>query len=249
MNYERLKQLFLDGVEKIAAIGICGTMIACLYFLGTAATSYFAIEEAELSVNTLTYENFKVKLDTAATKLDASMYQEPVKHSKMDVERMECTPILDEIIRVISQIADNTGQMIPRGSVSNKIYDRCHVTKEYIPIKENLSKLLIELQKFNQNYTDFASYDILDPQYALWTDFLEIYFRNLDDEIKKHNERIKAKNAENNNLELKIDKNIVDAKMLFIVLCICIVFFAIVGIERNTKAVLALRATLNDGNN
>jgi len=252
MNYDNIKRFFFAGVEKIAALGIVATLIGCLYFVGMAVINYISIKEPDMSVSTLSYESFREKLAQVATRLEQvdSHNVKPVE--VVDVERIECNPILNSILDNIFEIAKKSGQMLPKESLKDKLYDRCQKSKDYIDPKANLNNLLAQLKKFEQDIKPSGNNDILNPQYALWTDFLEIYFQNLDENIKDNRKKIGEQNQINRNLQKDIEGNIIDAKMIFFVLCICIVFFAIVCIERNTKAILSLRETLkpettNDG--
>ena len=244
MNYDSIKQFFFKGVEKIAALGIVVTLTGCLYFVGMAAINFVSIKEPEKSAATLSYESFREKLSQVAARLDQVSPKNVKPVHPVDVERLECNPILNNILDVIFEIAKKTGQILPKESLKDKLYDRCQRSKDYIDPKTNLSNLLAQLKKFEQDIKPTGNNDILDPQYALWTDFLEVYFQNLDENIKENRRMIREQNQINKDLKIAIDGNIIDAKMIFFVLCIFIVFFAIICIERNTKAILSLRETL-----
>ncbi|WP_165175480.1 hypothetical protein [Desulfovibrio sp. ZJ369] len=252
MKYDSMKRYFFSGVEKVAALGIVATLTGCLYFVVMAATNFVSIKEPEKSVTALSYESFRAELAKVAARLEQVSSQDVKPVDSVDAERMECNPILNNILDVIFEIAKKTGQILPKESLKDKLYDRCQISKEYIDPITNLSNLLAQLKKFEQDINLSADNDILNPQYALWTDFLEIYFQNLDENIKENRMMINEQDKTNKNLQRAIDENILDAKMIFFVLCICIVLFAIVCIERNTKAILSLRETLkpktpNDG--
>ena len=98
MNYNNIKQYFFNCVEKIAALGIVATLTGCLYFVGMAAINFVSIKEPEKSAATLSYESFREKLAQVAARLDQVSSQNVKPVHSVDVERLECNPILNNIL-------------------------------------------------------------------------------------------------------------------------------------------------------
>jgi len=248
MNYEIIKQCFFSAAEKITALCIIATLVGVLYFVGMAITDYSSVKNPENNVTTLSYEDFTKILKQTSQRLEDIATRPANSAHQVDPEKIECKPILEDILKMIFNIANKTGQILPRENLTDKIYDRCRASQKYISVKENLTNLLAELNKFNQSLSPNDSLDILDPEYALWTDFLELYFKTLDNRITKHNKNVIEQENINSKLKLDAAAKMLDAKMMFFALCLCIVFFAVICIERNTKAILSLRDTLNQNN-
>ncbi len=245
----KLRNIFLSGLDKL----LCLSLIIVLGFLGyhifSMAGNYLSIGEAQVNIDSPEYQKYIDTLQQDKDKpveplIDDAPDTPPAPGPVIDEERVANQPLLDEILTVLTSIAFTTKQPLPTGKAMDSIYKACKSMKEHTPLEENLSMLKKQLTIFRDQASRLNGLDKMDLIYHNWADFLDYYFTRLKNNIAENERVIREQEIANAQLAADI---VVHGKIALIAAAVFVVltlFFVIICIERNTRAMRQLREAL-----
>jgi len=246
----KYRNYFLNTIEKVTLMTATISFVICIYYAAIYTINYLSIKDYNPDRIFVSYEMYQDHLGEFSNNLDSYIRDELSTNKRFDSEQEKLDYIseLDAILKEIIKISSLTDKIIPNSSVVDRIYNKCVRLKKYIPIKENLKILQAEMINFTQNLEKTVKLDPLDIKYHTWTDFIEYYFDNLQEQIDKQRKYESNQLEQNINHRNEMRRLIDDGKIYIYIIISSIVIFMILCIVKNTNAIIELKNTINNNN-